>query len=61
MIRWALYKVDHLIHKVIPHPPCEKAHLANGGYIPFSASVNTGYPATTVNTGYTTVRYTNFP
>jgi len=56
MIRWILLKIDHLIHKVIPHPPCEKAHYVRGGAI-FS-----GYPTTTSNTaGATTVRYTNFP
>lgn len=59
MIKWALYKIDYLIHKVIPHPPCKKAHYASGGVI------TTSYPGfnanSTVNTGLTTVRYTNLP
>lgn len=61
MIKWILYKIDHLIHKVIPHPPCEKTHL-NLGRV-----VTTRYPSFNANStanatsAYTSVTYTNFP
>lgn len=58
MIKWILYKIDRLIHKVIPRPPCEKVHYAQGGFVSPGFNANS---TSNMTSGYTTVRYTNFP
>jgi hypothetical protein len=50
MIKALLYRVDNLIHKVIPHPPCEKLHMP-----PFNYSTTT---SSTANLGHVTWTYT---
>jgi hypothetical protein len=42
MIKKILFGLDNLIHKVIPHPPCEKLHMPPFNYSTTISTANTG-------------------
>lgn len=49
MVKKVLYLVDRLIHKFIPHPPCDKLHIARPM---FATTTNTATGTTDVHWTY---------